>query len=293
MPLSTISLNALRAFEAASRYLSFTKAAEELCVTPAAVGHQVKALEDHFGVALFHRTARGLVLTDEGARLAPPVGAAFGQLVRAVESLGSGKAREIVAVAAVGTFATGFLMPRLADFRARHPDIDLRVQTNNNKVDLWVEPVDYAIRFGDGAWHGVDATPLLSAPIAPLCAASLAASLARPSDLAGHTLLRSYRTGEWEAWLAAAGVPRLVARGPQFDSSVTMVQAALAGAGIALAPPRMFERELAMGALVQPFRIEVETGAYWLTCLKSRQPRPAMLTFATWLTGQCGSAAPA
>lgn len=290
MILRNISLNTLRAFEAAARHLNFTRAAEELCVTPAAVSHQVKALENHLGTALFSRTARGLVLTDEGLQLAPVISGAFGQVGRALEVLGSGASRDVVAVGAVGTFATGFLLRRLAEFEVSHPTINVRVQTNNNKADLWTEALDFAIRFGDGAWHGTEARCLMEAPVTPLCAPTAATTLTRPTDLARHNLLRSYRTGDWASWLKAAAVPNVVARGPQFDSSVTMVQAAIAGDGIALAPPRMFERELALGHLVQPFGIEVDIGSYWLTHLPSKKVRPAMQMFTDWLCETCVAA---
>lgn len=126
MPLTSISLNTLRAFDASARHLNFTRAADELCVTQAAVSHQVKALEDYVGKALFRRTARGLVLTDEGSLLAPTVDDAFQRIERVLQSFRQGRPQEVLTVGVVGTFAVGFLMPRLADFRARFPHIELR-----------------------------------------------------------------------------------------------------------------------------------------------------------------------
>ena len=199
MALSEISLNPLRAFEAAARHLSFTRAAEELCVTQAAVSHQVKALEEHLGAALFRRTPRGLVLTDEGAALAPTVEDAFGRIERVMGALAAGAPREVLTVGVVGTFAIGFLIERLADFRKQHPFVDLRLLTNNNKVDLWTESLDFAIRFGAGAWHGTHADLLLRAPITPLCSPATAATLRHPADLEKCTLLRSYRASDWPA----------------------------------------------------------------------------------------------
>src|SRR5262245_40049290 len=154
--LRTYSLNTLRAFEASVRHLSFTRAADELCVTQAAVSHQVKALEDQLGVQLFRRTTRGLVLTDEGAALAPIVADAFARLGRGLDAVAMDGPHEVLTVGVVGTFAVGFLMRRLAAFRTRYPHVDVRLQTNNNKVDLWSETLDFAIRFGDGAWHGAE-----------------------------------------------------------------------------------------------------------------------------------------
>jgi LysR family transcriptional regulator of beta-lactamase len=287
MPLTEISLNRLRAFEAAARHGSFTRAAEELCVTQAAVSHQVKALEGHLGAALFRRTTRGLVLTDEGALLAPVVEEAFARIERGLHMLAQGGLREVLTVSVVGTFMVGFLLPRLASFRAEAPWVDLRLLTNNNKVDLWAESLDLAIRFGDGAWHSVDAVRLMTTPLAPLCAPDLAVRLASPSDLAGVPLLRSYRSQDWPAWLAAAGAPEIAARGPIFDASTVMVQAAMLGEGVALAPPAMFQRELASGLLVQPFAPEIDAGAYWLTRLLSKEPTRAMMVFQTWLADAC------
>lgn len=298
MPLSDLSLNPLRAFEAAARHLSFTRAAEELCVTQAAVSHQVKALEEHLGTALFRRTTRGLVLTDEGAVLAPTVEDAFTRIERVMGALALGAAREVLTVGVVGTFAVGFLIERLADFRARHPFVDLRLQTNNNRVDLWTESLDFAIRFGAGAWHGTQAELLMQAPLAPLCSPAIAAQLRRPADLDKFPLLRSYRSQDWPAWLAAAGAPQLSARGPIFDASTLMVQAAILGEGVALAPPAMFRRELNLGVLVQPFALTVDAGAYWLTRLISKQPTPGMRAFQAWLmtaasAADCGPLQPA
>lgn len=293
MPLHAVSLNALRAFEAAARYLSFTRAAEELCVTQAAVSHQVKALEGQLGIALFRRTTRGLVLSDEGAALAPVTAECFERLGRVLGALGQGGPREVLTIGVVGTFAIGFLMERLWDFRASHPRVDLRISTHNNKVDLFGESLDCAIRFGDGAWRGVEAQLLLEAPIAPLCAPALAESLRTPGDLARCVLLRSYRTQDWPAWFEAAGVAGPAARGPIFDSSSLMVQAARLGEGVALVPPSMFRRELQAGQLVQPFAFEAKLGGYWLTRLASKEASPALRSFSAWLLATCAAEAPA
>jgi len=151
--ISSVSLSALRAFEAAARHLSFTRAGMELSVTQAAISHQVKGLEERLGLELFRRTPRGLVLTDEGRALMIPVSDSFARLSRALGQFESGRLKEVVTVGAVGTFAVGWLMDRLPDFTLRYPMVDLRLLTNNNKVDLAGESLDYAIRFGDGAWR--------------------------------------------------------------------------------------------------------------------------------------------
>lgn len=279
-----LPLNALRAFEASARHLSFTRAAIELCVTQAAVSHQVKALETRLGVQLFRRLPRGLALTDEGVALQPALMDSFDRIAELVEGIASGEATQLLSVAAVGTFATGWLLPRLPAFRAAYPRVDLRLFTNNNRVDLAGEGLDYAIRFGDGAWHATEAVPLMEAPLTPLCTPAMARSLGKPSDLAGVPLLRSYRADEWQRWFDAAGVAVPALRGPVFDSSLAMAEAALQGAGVALAPPLMLGRLIDDGSLVRPFALEVSTGRYWLTWLKSRAPSPAMTAFREWIS---------
>lgn len=283
-----LPLNGLRAFEASARHLSFTRAGLELSVTQAAVSHQVKGLEARLGVKLFRRLPRGLALTDEGQALLPALREAFERLGQAVERFEGGRMREILAVGAVGTFAVGWLLPRLAHFQAACPFVDLRLSTNNNRVDLAGEGLDCAIRFGDGAWHGTEAMHLFAAPLTVLTAPALAQRLARPADLAGEVLLRSYRADDWPGWFAAAGETCPTLRGPVFDSSFVMAEAAAQGAGAALAPASMFERDLASGRLVQPFDVEAGTGGYWLTWLKSRAPSPALDAFRDWLAREIG-----
>jgi LysR family transcriptional regulator, regulator of gene expression of beta-lactamase len=276
MPIASCSLNGLHAFATAARHLNFTHAADELCVTQAAVSHGIKSLEGQLGKALFVRTARGLQLTDDGARIAPAIQQAFAQMEAALALLDHALPPQRFTLAVVGTYLHGHLLERLPALQARHPELDLRIQTHNNRLDLAVESVDAAIRFGDGAWRSVEAVPLQPAPLTVLCAPGLA--LRDPADLQRHTLLRSYRAGDWPAWARAAGGPPLVARGPQFDSSVLMVQAAMAGAGVALAPQAMFRHELASGRLVRPFAAEADQGRYWLTRSLGREPSPAWPT---------------
>ena len=279
-----LPLNGLRAFEAAARHSSFTKAAIELCVTPAALGHQVKALEERLGVPLFRRLPRGLALTDEGQALLPVLRESFDRIAALIARFDDGRGRAMLSVGVVGTFALGWLMPRLAGFEAAHPFVDLRLTTNNNRVDIAEEGLDFAIRFGDGAWHGTEARLLLEAPLTPLCTPEVAARLAIPVDLLGETLLRSYRVEEWPAWFEAAGAPPPPPlTGPVFDSAQIMVAAALGGHGVALAPAVLFARELSEGRLVRPFAAEAPAGGYWLTRLKTRKPGAAMAAFEKWI----------
>lgn len=281
-----LPLNALRAFESSARHLSFTRAARELSVTQAAVSQQVRALEARLGAVLFKRVPRGLSMTDEGLALLPVLTDAFGRIDAVLKQFEGGHFHEVLTVGVVGTFAVGWLMPRLKRFRAVHPFIELRLLTHNNLVDVAAEGFDFAIRFGDGAWPATHAAPLLDAPLGVLCAPDAAKRLAAPRDLANETLLRSYRADEWALWFAAAGVDMSAIRGPVFDSSRLMVEAAMQGAGVALAPVRMFERELQSGRLVRAFDLEVDTGSYWLTWLKSKRMTPAMQSFMNWIVAE-------
>lgn len=283
MDRAQLPLNALRAFEAAARHLNFTRAAIELCVSQGAVSHQVAQLERRLGTRLFHRLPRGLALTDEGQALVPVLADAFDRVGATLDQYADGRFRETLKVGVVGTFAIGWLLPRLDTFARAHPSVDLRISTNNNRVDLAGEALDFAIRFGDGAWHGTHAEPLLAAPMAPVCAPVIAARLKSPADLVHEQLLRSYRPDEWALWFDAAAVPVPVFRGPIFDSSALMASAATAGLGVALVPLAMFTQALASEHLVQPFKITIDAGRYWLTRLISRPESDAMRRFRDWL----------
>jgi len=290
MGLLNLPLNALRAFEASARNLSFTRAGLELRVTQAAVSQQVKTLEEILGVPLFRRLPRGLALTAEGEALLPVLTDAFRRIASTLDRFEGNRAREVLTLGAVGTFVTGWLLARLPAFRAAHPFIDLRLMTNNNRVDLAGEGLDWAIRFGDGAWHGTEALPLFAAPLTPLCAPSLAHRLRDPADLQGEVLLRSYRQDEWPRWFALSDLAAPTVRGFVFDSSLTMAEAAIQGVGVALLPARMFARDLHAGHLVRPFQQQVTLGAYWLTRLMSRAETDAMAAFRAWLLAEAASA---
>ena len=286
-----LPLNGLRAFEASARHLSFTRAAIELCVTQAAVSQQVKGLERRLGVALFQRLPRGLKITAEGEALLPTVTSSFDQMATTLDRIEAGQVRELLFLGVVGTFAVGWLLPRLAAFQKRYPFIDVRISTNNNRVDMPAEGLDFAVRFGQGSWHGTDAFRLFGAPLSPLCTPKLAETLKTPADLMEATLLRSYRADEWSTWFAAAGVTPAaqVNAGIVFDTSLGMMEAALQGLGVALAPPSMFSRHLASGAIVQPFPVTISLGSYWLTRLQSKPPTPAMQAFSEWMFETIGS----
>jgi LysR family transcriptional regulator of beta-lactamase len=290
MSKSHLPLNALRAFEASARHLSFTKAGMELRVGQAAISHQVKGLESHLGVQLFRRLPRGLGLTDEGQALIPAIAESFDRLRATLEQFERGHFRGVVSVSVVGAFATGWLLPRVPSFHEAQPFVDLRIQTNNNRVDLAGEGLDFAIRYGDGSWRSTDAVRLLAAPLSAVCAPQIAERITQPGDLAEQALLRSYRADEWPRWFAAIGVACPTVKGMMFDSSVTMAEAAAQGAGVGLLPVTMFERELSLGRLVQPLNTTVSIADYWLTSLRSKAETDAMRAFRLWIMTTAGAA---
>ncbi|WP_404935155.1 LysR family transcriptional regulator [Nitratireductor sp. L15S-10] len=283
MDRADIPLNALRVFEVAMRQGSFTRAAEELRVTQAAVSHQIARLEDRLGVALFLRASGGLVPTDEGRLLYPVLEHGLDGFARTLSRITGRRDVELLKIGVNTTFALGWLLPRLAAFENAHPEVDLRISTNNNRVDILREGLDMAIRFGNGSWTGNDAVPLVTAPMAPLCAPSLALRLSEPADLAQMVLLRSYRSAEWPGWFEAAGAPCPPVTGPVLDSSIALAQLAAEGAGVALLPVAMFARQIAEGRLTQPFGTTVSAGRYYLTWHSDRPQTSAMARFRQWI----------
>ena len=278
-----LPLNNLRAFEVSARHLSFTNAAIELGVTPAALSHQVKALEDRLGFQLFRRLPRGLSLTDEGVALLPVLSESLDRIAVVLERLTTRVPAEIISIGVVGTFAVSWLFPRLSDFEQEHPGIDLRIATNNNRVDIAEEGLDFAIRFGDGAWQSTDSIFLFSPTFTPLCSLETAKRIREPSDLLKERLLRSYRVADWSIWFEKAGVDAPVINGPMFDSARLMVDAAAEGHGVALAPAALFPELIIRRDLQQPFDLGVPLGAYYLTNLKSRSLTKGMKALADWL----------
>jgi LysR family transcriptional regulator of beta-lactamase len=286
MDLSRLPLNALRAFEASARLGSFTKAGMELRVGQTAISHQIKSLEKDLDLKLFERLPRGIALTEEAESLLPVLTDGFRRMSEKLHQLSSGNFREILTVGVVGTFAIGCLLPRLSAFSDSHPEVDLRIKANNNRADTLLDGLDFFIRFGDGAWHGTEAIQLIDAPLSPVCAPSLAPRIRRAKDLCDMHLLRSYRREEWPLWFQVAGEHPPELRGWMFDSSLSLVEAAAQGAGVALVPVAMFARDLAAGRVVQPLDIVAPSGSYWLTRLTSRSETTSMKTFRDWLLAE-------
>ncbi len=286
-------LNALRAFTAAARHLSFTRAAAELHVTQAAVSHQVKALEARLGTKLFRRLTRGLLLTDEGQALLPGLSDGFERLAAAVERVGAKGGGGTLTVSLLTTFAVNWLVARLPRFQASHPAIEVRLTTTSRLVDFAREDVDVAIRLGAGNWPGLTAHKLLDEELSPLCAPTLARRLKTPADLARLTLLQdSSESDDWLTWFDAAGqrVPNAT-QGPGFDSTHIAVQAAIKGLGVAIGMPSMFAADLESGRLVQPFELVVKNGkANWLVYPEASALRPKIAHFRDWIVAEARAA---
>jgi LysR family glycine cleavage system transcriptional activator len=248
-------LNALRSYEAAARHRSFSKAAEELGVTPAAVSYQVRTLEDHVGVALFQRVKRQLVLTVAGRACLPGIQGAFEGLAASINAISVAGRSGVLTVSVAPSFASKWLLPRLHFFQAVHPDIDVRVSASMQLADFASGDVDLAIRYGTGRYPGLVSEQILCESVIPVCSPKLLESpdpLRSPADIRSHTLLHDDSPDEdescptWETWLNAAGVPGIDARrGPRFDQSSMVLEAAALGRGVALAKSALAAVDLA------------------------------------------------
>lgn len=289
-------LNALRAFEAAARCLSFQAAAAQLFVTPAAVSHQVKQLEAYLGVKLFNRGNRSIALTDEGAALAASLSELFGLLELALDRATAPAAANL-RVSTMESFAAKWLAPRLHRFHRDHPDLKVRVQTGNELADIARGDVDVAVRYGPGGYAGVALERLMDAPVFPVCAPAL--NLTSLEDLRHHTLLHDEsatgRPGvpDWSAWLKASGATRIdAARGPVFASIYLAQEAAVAGHGVALGVAPLVEEDLQRGRLIRPFKHSLPNAyAFWIVRRHGSEATPAVDAFCRWLRKEATDAA--
>ncbi len=294
MPRRLPSLDALRVFEAAARYLSFTQAADELHVTQAAVSQRIRSLEESLGVPLFKRLNRALLLSDDGQALYQPVRDALDQMADAVERLTESEQTGVLTVTTLHSFASTWLVPRLKRFRERHPEIDVRITTSDGLVDLNREDVDVAVRYGRGDWPGLLVVRLMTEEVFPVCSPDLLGkgpSLEKPSDLARHTLLHDDMQADWGTWLMAAGAPEVDhARGPWFFHSNLVIQAAVAGEGVALGRSVLVADELASGRLVKPFDVSLPVEfAYYVVSPRATKDRPKVKAFRQWLLEEAGT----
>jgi LysR family transcriptional regulator, glycine cleavage system transcriptional activator len=297
MPDLLLPLNALRAFEAAARHLSFKRAADELHVTPAAIGHQIKNLEDFLGVPLFRRLNRAVLLTDAAQACLPDLREGFERLAAGVSRIRAYGGRRLLVVNVAPTFAIKWLVPRLTHFQDQHPDITVRVETTTAMVDLTRGGVDLAIRFCGEVAAGLAAETLFDEEIAPVCAPRLMEGkhpLRRPEDLRTHTLL--HVEGEstdpsqpsWQTWLEASGVADVGTwRGLHFTQTVTAAQAAIDGQGVALLGQTCLLDDLAAGRLIRPFALGFPVAyAYRMVSPRAAFDRPKVKAFRAWLRAE-------
>ncbi|HTT10043.1 MAG TPA: transcriptional regulator GcvA [Burkholderiaceae bacterium] len=288
-------LDLVRGFDAAARHLSFTKAAAELFLTQSAISRQIKGLEEHLGVALFQRRHRALVLTEAGRHFHQAATDALRLLQEAAVRIHGGSARRLTLSTTIG-FASLWLIPRLNDFRSRHPDIDIRIDANNRLIDLAREEVDIAIRYCTPDLAPAGARRLFGEQVIVVCSPRLLErpGLGAPADLARHVLLHYDRPdgvapwSTWEVWLEVQGVAGLKPAGSlSFTSIDHLMQAAINGQGVGLAPTPLARRLLAEGKLVAPLKaVTGSARAYYLLVEPGAMARPSVRQFVDWMLGQ-------
>lgn len=306
-------LNSLRAFEVAARHLSFRKAAEELHVTPAAISHQLKGLEEYLGVKLFRRGNRRVELTPVAQVAAEHLHLGFKAIVDAVEHLRTGDRGNLLTVSAAPSFAGKWLMPRLYRFVSRYPEIDVRLSARMRSArpeargapvrrdinDSSLDECDVAIRFGDGDFPDMDARLLLRLDVAPMVSPRLANAgppLTAPADLRHFPLLHDdtayFRSGRlnWDCWLQAVGGGGVdTSRGVHFSHANLAIDAAIDGLGVVVSLPALAAADLAAGRLLLPFADPVPADyAYYLLCQPGALARPAIQAFIDWMIEEAG-----
>lgn len=284
-------LNALKAFEAAARHLSFTKAADELFVTQAAVSHQIKALEEFLSMKLFLRRNRTLLLTEEGQAYFLELKDIFKSLQEATERLLAKGSKGAVTVAMPPSFASQWLVPRISKFSAVHPDIDVRIKAVDFDEGFLADDVDVAIYYGKGRWNGLKADKLHTEYLTPLCSPLLFSGpkpLQKLSDLRHHVLLHDMSRDAWKNWLKSVGVFGVnVNQGPVFSHSMLVLQAAALGQGIALGNTILARPELDAGRLIMPFEEKVASrDAFYLVCDEAQADLGKIAAFRTWILAQ-------
>lgn len=282
-------LNALKAFEAAARHLSFTLASAELHVTQAAISHQVRTLEEYIGLSLFNRTHQRLSLTDAGKAYLPKLTAAFDLIGQGYKDVSSDKTSTRLNIKAPSSFSVQWLVPRLAKFQQQYPHINVHLSAQDNDIDFFPEAFDIEIRYLIGACVDNHSSLLFKEQIFPVCSPELLTgpdALLEPSDLAKHKLLHiNFYPEDWAMWLAHAGVNNVKCElGHRFDQSMLTLKAAKHGAGVALGRSPIVNYKLANGSLVEPFNIRLPSlGGYWLTTKSDLATHPHVADFKQWL----------
>jgi LysR family glycine cleavage system transcriptional activator len=285
------ALNALKSFEAAARHESFTRAAEELCVTQGAVSHQVKALEEELGLKLFNRERQRLVITEAGREYLAVVRDALDRIAVGTERLLQRQSAGALTISISPDFAAKWLVHRLGRFSEAHPDIDLRVSASLHHVDFAREDVDIAVRHGDGNWTGLHVERLCAEQLFAVCSPKLVSGrqrLTKPADVLKFPLLHLDARSDWSNWLEAAGVVGAdVAHGPILNRASMVIDAAVDGQGIGLARTSLAAWDLINGRLIKPFDVALRLSkTYWIVCPKATAALPKITTFRDWLRAE-------
>jgi LysR family glycine cleavage system transcriptional activator len=291
MPRRLPPLNALKAFEAAARHESFTRAAEELCVTQGAVSHQVKALEAELGLRLFNRERQRLVITEAGRAYLIVVRDAFDRIGDGTERLLQRERGGALTVTTSPNFAAKWLVHRLGRFAEVHPEIDLRISATPHHVDFSREDIDLGVRHGDGTAPGLHVTRLCTEELFPVCSPKLLEGrnrLRTPSDLGRFTLLHVSDRQGWRQWLDFAGASGVdPSHGPIINQASMAIDAAVDGQGIALARTALAAWDLIGGRLVRPFDAAMPASyGYWIVCSKAVAKLPKIVAFSDWLLAE-------
>jgi LysR family glycine cleavage system transcriptional activator len=281
----------LKAFEAAARHESFTRAAEELFVTQGAVSHQVKALEAELGVKLFNRERQHLVITEAGRQYLTILRDAFDRISIGTERLLQRQSSGALTVSTSPDFASKWLVHRLGRFAEEHPTIDLRVSATLHHVDFAREDVDLAVRHGDGNWPGLDVVRLSTEHLFPVCSPKLLTGrnrLNKPASVLKFPLIHVDDRKDWARWLETAGVPDAEpSHGPVLNRVSMAIDAAVDGQGIALARTTLAATDLIAGRLLRPFTEELRLSkVYWIICPKVTSTLPKIVTFRNWLIAE-------
>ena len=287
-------LNALKAFEAAARHESFTRAADELCVTQGAVSQQVKALEDVLSVKLFNRERQRLVITEAGRDYLTVIRDALDRIALGTERLLERQNAGVLTVSTSPDFASKWLVHRLGHFAEAHSGIDLRVSATLHHVDFAREEVDLAVRHGDGNWPGLDTVKLCSEQLFAVCSPKLLSGrrrVRRASDILKLPLIHTESRTDWTRWLQAAGLADAqVTHGPVLNRASMAIDAAINGQGIALARTTLAAFDLINGRLVRPFAESLRLSkSYWIICPKATAALPKINTFREWLLSEAAS----
>ncbi len=292
------SISTVRAFESAARLESFTRAAHELNITQSAVSHAVRELELRLNQSLFLRDGRRLALTDAGRRYLPFAAEALARLRAGDQAvIDPGRRARVLTVSVSPSFAAKWLVPRLGAFSAAHPDLELRISATPTHIDFSDGEIDVAVRHGDGNWPDLACTRLCAETMFPVCSPSLLRNLPKtPADLARSLLIHHRNADAWRAWLSAHGVPApasRVVRGPVFNEMSLVIDAAIAGQGVALARSALAEHDLRDGRLVRPMPDEQPaTFAYWIVCPKRTADSAKVARFREWLLEEAKPVAP-